>query len=306
MRKIRIGTRRSDLALKQTEMVVNAIKHKFPNVETEIVVKVTQGDKSLAPISSFGGKGVFVEEFQDALLMGDIDIAVHCAKDMPMKIPDGLSILGVLPRGDVRDVLVYLRGVLVQKGGSLSKFYGDSIYVGTSSPRRKMQFERLLSCKCTLLRGNVPTRISKLRDGEVDCIILAAAGLKRLSLDNEGDLEYRYFSASDVVPAGGQAIIAVEGRKDDSEIKEIISAINDEKTMAELTAERYLLSLLGFGCSEPVGVYCQISGTVEDGTMSVTGIIERDGFPHKVIKTGDAASWSYLCDIVFERLTGRK
>ena len=108
MRKIRIGTRRSDLALKQTEMVVNAIKKKFPHLETEIVIKVTRGDKSSAPLSSFGGKGVFVEEFQDALLMNDIDIAVHSAKDMPMRMPDGLSILGVLPRGDVREVLVYL------------------------------------------------------------------------------------------------------------------------------------------------------------------------------------------------------
>ena len=165
-----------------------------------------------------------------------------------------------------------------------------------------MQIERLFSCKCTLLRGNVPTRISKLRNGDFDCILLAAAGLERLKLENESDLQYKYFSVDEIVPAGGQGIIAIEGRKDDEEIKSIISAINDDKTMTELCAERYLLSLLGFGCAEPVGVFSKVSGE----KISVTAVIEKDGSPLRVQKTGDVSSWSYVCDIVFEKLTGRR
>ena len=159
-KKIRIGTRRSDLALHQTELVKKAIEKKFPDIETEIVIKVTRGDKNVsAALSSFGGKGAFVEEFEDALCANEIDIAVHSAKDLPTSISESTSILGVLPRADPRDVLVSLRGVLRDENRVLSKFYGDSIFVGTSSPRRKMQIERLFSCKCTLLRGNVPMAI---------------------------------------------------------------------------------------------------------------------------------------------------
>ncbi len=302
-KKIRIGTRRSDLALHQTELVKKAIEKKFPDIETEIVIKVTRGDKNVsAALSSFGGKGAFVEEFEDALCANEIDIAVHSAKDLPTSISESTSILGVLPRADPRDVLVSLRGVLRDENRVLSKFYGDSIFVGTSSPRRKMQIERLFSCKCTLLRGNVPTRISKLRNGDFDCILLAAAGLERLKLENESDLQYKYFSVDEIVPAGGQGIIAIEGRKDDEEIKSIISAINDDKTMTELCAERYLLSLLGFGCAEPVGVFSKVSGE----KISVTAVIEKDGSPLRVQKTGDVSSWSYVCDIVFEKLTGRR
>lgn len=115
-------------------------------------------------------------------------------------------------------------------------------------------------------------------------------------------MQYKYFSVDEIVPAGGQGIIAIEGRKDDEEIKSIISAINDEKTMTELCAERYLLSLLGFGCAEPVGVFSKVSGE----KISVTAVIEKDGSPLRVQKTGDVSSWSYVCDIVFEKLTGRR
>lgn len=298
-RKIRIGTRRSDLALRQTELFENALKKKFPEIETERVIKITSGDKKVdVPLSSFGGKGAFVEEFEDALLSGEIDIAVHSAKDLPQKLKEGTKILGALPRGDVRDVLVSLRGTLEKDGAGFSKILGDTIFVGTSSPRRKLQLENLFPCKCTLLRGNVPTRLSKLRNGDFDCVILAAAGLSRLSLLDESDFEYHFFSADEIVPAGGQGIIALQGREDDSQIAEIASSLSDKKTMAALDAERYFLLRLGYSCTSPVGVH----GVFLDKDFTLTAVIEKNGKPFRAKKTGAARDWKSVCDFIFESL----
>ena len=183
---IRIGTRGSKLALAQTELFIDALHIFYPEVECEQIIIKTKGDKILdKPLVEFGGKAVFVTEFEEAIKEGRIDLAVHSAKDMPMELMEGLDIVCTLKREDVRDVIITRAG---EKVGNIS-----SPIIGTGSLRRQCQIRALYpDVKCESLRGNVPTRIEKLRNGQYDGIILAAAGLKRLQLHNEPDLSYEY------------------------------------------------------------------------------------------------------------------
>ena len=183
---IRIGTRTSKLAMIQTELVKQKIQEHFPKEKIEIVPIITKGDVILhQPLASFGGKGVFTQEIEQQLLDKTIDIAVHSAKDVPMQL--GISAKD-LPAGSV---------------------------IGTSSLRRELQIKAMNPfVKIRMLRGNVPTRLQKLKDGQYDGIILAAAGLKRLHLEQEDGLFYEYFSKEDFLPAAGQGILAVEICKD--------------------------------------------------------------------------------------------
>ena len=178
---IKVGTRGSKLALAQTELVVNALKGRFPQVDFQMVTMSTRGDRDTSrALLEFGGKAVFVEEFEEAILKGDIDIAVHSAKDMPMEIMDGLTIAGTLPRACPRDVLIYKSGRTFGRN--------DRFVVGTSSLRRQYQIKDMYpNAVCKNLRGNVDTRIQKLEDGEYDAIILAAAGLERLGIIEKTD-----------------------------------------------------------------------------------------------------------------------
>lgn len=245
-RQIKIGTRGSSLALAQTNQVADAIRRRFPDVETETVILRTQGDKILdKPLADFGGKGVFVAEFEEAVKEGRIDFAVHSAKDMPAELGDGLEIAGVMPRADARDVLVTVKETKRIE------------VIGTGSLRRQCQLRSLIpQAVCRGIRGNVPTRLQKLRNGEYDGLILAAAGLKRLGLLEEEDLLYRYFSFDEMVPAGGQGIIAIEGRKDDA-VTDMIREISDKKTYYELMMERRILEILDAGCHKAVGTISQ-------------------------------------------------
>lgn len=270
-KKIRIGTRESELSLAQTMLAVEAMKLAYPDASFELVPKKTLGDKILEkPLLAFGGKGVFVSEFEEGLLQGEIDFAVHSAKDLPMELARGLEIAGVLPRGDERDVLI----MPAISQGSIEK--KESLSIGTSSLRRGIQIKELgkklwpkCSVNCQSLRGNVLTRLSKLEQGQFDGIILAAAGLNRLEIPQKtrGRYQYRYFTPEEMVPAGGQGIIAIEGRKGDS-LSVIPKSISHMPTMQQFKAERLVLKLLNAGCHEPVGVYCQKK---EDG-LSITGI----------------------------------
>ncbi len=178
---VRVGTRGSRLALAQTELVINALKGRFPQVDFQMVTMSTRGDRDTSrALLEFGGKAVFVEEFEDAILKGDIDVAVHSAKDMPMEIMDGLTIAGTPPRACPQDVLIY----------KSDRTFGrnDRIMVGTSSLRRQYQIKAMYpNAVCKNLRGNVGTRIQKLEDGEYDAIILAAAGLERLEIIEKTD-----------------------------------------------------------------------------------------------------------------------
>lgn len=245
---IKIGTRKSNLAMIQTDYVVKAIKNIHKDVEVELVPMTTAGDRILnKSLESFGGKGAFISEFEDAMLKGRIDLAVHSAKDMPIDLPEGLGILAVSEREDPRDVLVTRKDFPLKDGG----------IVGTSSLRRRLQMEELYFVQIHNLRGNVGSRLRKLRDKEYDAIILAAAGLKRLDLSADEEFHYEYLSEDTFIPAAGQGIIAVEGRQNEA-LEELLTSWNDMNSRYCLETEREVLKLLNAGCSEPIGVFSTI------------------------------------------------
>lgn len=249
-KKIKIGTRGSRLALTQTQLFIDELHKAYPDIECEKVVIKTTGDKILdKPLLEFGGKAVFVTEFEAAMRDGVIDCAVHSAKDMPMELMSGMDIVCVLAREDARDVLITRADDKIEQGRKM--------VIGTGSLRRQGQIKMIYTdVTCVSLRGNVPTRIKKLREGEFDGIILAAAGLKRLGLNNEADLRYEYIDTDKMVPAAGQGIIAVEGRKGDAQ--EFLQNVGDKSAETELLIERMVLRKLGAGCHEPVGVYSRL------------------------------------------------
>lgn len=265
---IKIGTRKSKLALIQTDIVKDKIKQAFPELEVEIVKIDTKGDQILdKSLTSFGGKGVFTAELEAELLSGEIDIAVHSAKDMPMDFPEGLGIGAVLDRADVRDTFV------TTTGKTLEELEPGSI-VGTSSLRRELLIKEINPyVTIKLLRGNVQTRLSKLRDGQYDGIILAAAGIERLEYEKEEGLHYQYLDPDVFLPAAGQGILAVESRTEDAEMEEILAAIHSEKAECLLMAERAFLKIIGGSCNAPAAALCR----EENGEFSMRAMYVKDG-----------------------------
>lgn len=312
---VRIGTRKSELAVKQTCLAADRMKEETPGLEVELVLKQTTGDKILdKPLLEFGGKGVFVSEFEEALQKGEIDFAVHSAKDLPMELAEGLEIVGVPKRADVRDVVVTrMDGIVEEKAGR-----GEAIVVGTSSLRRKIQIEALgkklwgVPAVCENLRGNVQTRLKKLLEGQYDAIILAAAGLKRLEILTEADREtevqvpeknlcFRYLDWDEMIPAGCQGILAVEGRKGD-EINEAARRICDPDTLLSFQVERRILRLLNAGCHEPIGVCSQI----KDGKLTVRGIYQGEsGKTVSAFWEGAVCDWKEAAKAVADTLKNR-
>ena len=255
---LRIGTRQSRLALAQTEMFAAALRQKYPEISVEIVKFTTRGDRILdRPLDRIGGKGVFVEEIEQALRNGEIDAAVHSAKDLPVQLGEGLEISGVLPRGDHRDMLI------TRKGTELS----GRFTVGTGSLRRRMNLSKLYPHAVFAdIRGNVDTRLCKLADGKYDAIILAAAGVERLGLSLEG-FSVRKFEHTEFLPAPCQAIIAAECVSG-SPAAELVRSVSDQETMLCFNAERGVIEALGADCTVPVGAYSEISGGVFRLTLS--------------------------------------
>jgi len=264
--KIRIGTRKSRLALVQTDLVRKKIEAAFPEAEIEIVEMSTKGDEQLdRSLTSFGGKGVFTKELEDALLSEEIDLAVHSAKDMPMEFPEGLGIGAVLERADCRDVLVTTSGI---KAAGLP---AGSI-IGTSSLRRELQIKALNpQVETALLRGNVQTRLRKLKEGRYDGILLAAAGLSRLGMEEEEGLHFEYLDPETFLPAAGQGILAVEAKK--GHMTEVLSAIHCERAALLLKAERSFLSAIGGSCNAPAAAYCTEG---EDGELTLRAMYAAD------------------------------
>lgn len=261
---IRIGTRKSKLALIQTELVKAQILKYFPNEKIEIVHVVTHGDKVLdKPLGEIGGKGVFTKEIEEKLLDKTIDIAVHSAKDVPMELADGLCLGAVLLRDDNRDVIL--------KRKETGKIGAGSI-IGTSSLRREIQIKQIYpDATIKSLRGNVGTRIDKLKSGEYDAIILAAAGLKRLGLDNDKELDYIYPDEEKFISAAGQGILAIECRNGD--LKDVMAALDDRKARICLEAEREFLKCLDGSCNAPCGAHC----TVDEHGFNFRGMYAYDG-----------------------------
>ena len=264
--KIRIGTRKSRLAVIQTELVKAKIEAAFPEAEVEIVKLSTKGDELLnQSLTSFGGKGVFTKELEEALLSEEIDLAVHSAKDMPMEFPENLEIGAVLERGDPRDVFVTTTGV---KAADLP---AGSV-VGTSSLRRELQIKAMNPLvRIKLLRGNVLTRLQKLKDGQYDGILLAAAGLERLELLKEDGICLEYLETGDFLPATGQGILAVEVKK--GHIPEVLAAIHCEEAALVLAAERSFLTRIGGSCNAPAASLCRL----EAGALRMQVMYAKDG-----------------------------
>lgn len=244
---IKIGTRKSKLALAQTTMVVNEIKNYFPSINIQVVHFTTKGDKVLnKPLINIGGKGVFVTEIEDALINKEIDLAVHSAKDLPLQLQDNLTISAVLERGNYRDTLVTVKGKEID--------FSRETVIGTGSNRRKLAFKNLYpNATFRDIRGNVDTRLNKLYKGEYDGIILAMSGVERLNLLSDSRFTFTPFDYKDFVPAPCQGIIAVESRNND--LTEILSKINHQDTFYAFETERHILHILNADCGMPLGAY---------------------------------------------------
>jgi hydroxymethylbilane synthase len=269
MDPLRLGTRGSELALFQAHSVADLLRERA-GVATEIVVIKTSGDRlAEATLSEIGGKRLFVKEIEDALLSGEIDIAVHSSKDMPAVLPDGLALGAVLPREDPRDAVV----LPADAGRSLSldevvKRLGRSPRIGTSSVRRSAQLTRLFPGAHFLpVRGNLGTRLGKVdARADFDALVLAAAGLKRLR--HEARIS-ALLPVEACVPAPGQGIIAVEVRSGDTRTIAPLRSIDDEAAALALTAERAVVTRLGGGCQMPIGAYAAL----EDRQIVMTAIV---------------------------------
>ncbi len=261
-KKIIIGTRGSDLALWQANYTKNLLEEKGCEVELKIIA--TSGDRSQEWNTSFDkleGKGFFTKELEEELLAGTIDVAVHSHKDLPTTSPDGLMIAGVSKRGDASDLLL-IRTDAVDDAKKFS--LKENAKVGTSSARRKSQ---LLAFRPDVeikdLRGNVPTRVKKLADGEYDAILIATAGVERLEMDLD-DFHVEKLLTSEFVPAAAQGVLAWQIKEDRDDLLTIFDTISDFDVLVKINIERRVLNLLDGGCSLPLGIYCEADLDEED------------------------------------------
>ncbi len=258
---VRIGTRGSKLALFQANQVKSELEKEFNHLHFQIVVIKTKGDKILdVPLSKIGDKGLFTKELETSLFDNEIDVAVHSLKDMPTELPDGLQIGAVLKRAEVRDCLVSDRPVTIHE-------LPDNTVIGTSSLRRKAQLLRINpNFRFVELRGNVNTRIRKMKESACSAMVMASAGLQRLGLD---DNISEVIDFETIIPACAQGAIAIETRTDDNFITDLVSKINHIPTFIATNAERAFLRTLEGGCQIPIGSFSQINGN----QFSITGFI---------------------------------
>jgi len=293
VRVIRIGTRGSALALKQSEQVRALLLERHAELTIELEIIKTRGDKILdVPLAKVGGKGLFVKEIEDALLAGTVDLAVHSMKDVPSELPAGLCIGAVPRREDPRDVLV------ANGAGTLAEL-PPGARVGTSSLRRAAQLMRLRpDLKIENLRGNLDTRLGKVRDGCYDAVVLAAAGLRRMGWT---DAIGEYLEPERFVPAIGQGALGLEIRRDDPAMAELIGALHDPETALTVTAERAFLLRLDGGCQVPIGGHARLR---QGGMVELTGLVAAvDGSAEfRLTRTAPAADAEALGRAVAEEL----
>jgi hydroxymethylbilane synthase len=258
---LRIGTRGSQLALWQANAVATLLKQS--GHDAEIVVIKTTGDRlQEAPLSEAGGKRLFVEEIEDALLGDEVHLAVHSAKDMPALLPDGLEIAAVLPREDPRDAMVLPGGIAADGVADVRGMLGPSPTIGTGSVRRTAQLTTIFpGASFAAIRGNVDTRLRKLDEGGYHALVLAAAGMRRLGL---GTRISTALPIETCIPAPGQGIVAIEIRAGDVRAKRALAHIDDWSSRTSLDAERALVNALGGGCQLPLGgIALHVGGELE-------------------------------------------
>lgn len=262
MRKIIVGSRRSQLAMTQTKWVIDQLKKAGAQNEFEIKEIVTKGDQIVdVQLSKVGGKGLFVKEIQQQMIAGDIDFAVHSMKDVPAELPEELYISCMPKRVDARDVLICENGYTLET-------LPEGAVIGTSSLRRGAQ---MLAARPDLdiqwIRGNIDTRLKKLETEQFNAILLAKAGLERMGWTDRVDFEA--LDTDMMVPAVGQGVLAIESRKDDAEVTAILQLLHDDVTAKAATAERTFLKAIEGSCHVPVGGYA----TVDGDDVTLTGLI---------------------------------
>ena len=279
--KVVIGSRESALAVVQSRMVIDHLKETHPELSVSMLTMKTTGDKILdRRLDQIGGKGLFVKEMDLALRDGRSDYSVHSLKDMPMEVPKDLPIVCFSKREDPRDVLILPEG---------RTDLDPKAVIGTSSRRRILQLKKLFpDAHFESVRGNLQTRLRKLEEGQYDALILAAAGVKRMGLE---DRISRYFSTEEVIPAAGQGILAVQGR--DGEDHGIFASFADAEAEAAALAERAFVRRLDGGCTSPIAAHAKIKGEKlllrgfyfdEETGTSLTGV--KDGLVSDAEKLG--------------------
>ena len=277
MKEIKIATRKSILALWQSEHIKARIESKHNDIKVELVGMKTKGDVILdTPLAKIGGKGLFTKELEDSMLKGETDIAVHSLKDVPVVFPEGLKLAAICSREDTRDAMI---------SEKFAKFSDlpHGAKVGTTSLRRKMQ---LLIMRPDLeiisLRGNVQTRLRKLKEGEFDAIILAMAGINRLNIKAEVAHIYT-FGFDEMIPAMGQGALGIEAR-DEKQILDETSFLNDENAVIETTIERDFVSVLEGGCQVPIGISARLKGD-EISIDAIVGLPDGSEYIKDSLKT---------------------
>ena len=277
MKEIKIATRKSILALWQSEHIKARIEAQHKGVKVVLEGMKTKGDVILdTPLAKIGGKGLFTKELEDSMLKGETDIAVHSLKDVPVVFPEGLKLAAICSREDTRDAMI---------SEKFAKFSDlpHGAKVGTTSLRRKMQ---LLIMRPDLeiisLRGNVQTRLRKLKEGEFDAIILAMAGINRLNIKAEVTHIYT-FGFDEMIPAMGQGALGVEAR-DEKQILKQIDFLNDENAVIETTIERDFVSVLEGGCQVPIGISARLKGD-EISIDAIVGLPDGSEFIKDSLKT---------------------
>jgi len=291
-KKIVIGTRGSQLALWQANHIASCIKSFHSSAEVDLKVIKTSGDKIQdVPLAKVGGKGLFVKEIEEALLRGDVDIAVHSMKDVPAVLPDGLVIYAVPEREDPRDILI-------SPSGKKLEDFSQGAVIGTCSLRRESQLRNKFDCfTVKMLRGNLDTRIRKVEEGMYDGIILAASGVKRLGW---GDKITQFIPEEIMLPAVGQGALGIEVKESNELAKSLIDCLEHKESHEAVLGERGFLRKLEGGCQVPIACF----GNISDGKISLTGLVASiDG--KNIIKescSGDAAGAAALGESLAETL----
>src|SRR6201992_3190225 len=287
---LRLGTRKSPMAMTQSGLVARAITART-GVPVELVGVTTRGDVSRAQIAQIGGTGVWVSALRDQLLTGQVDLAVHSLKDLPTGQPEGIVLAAVPARDDPRDALI------ARDGAKLADLPPGAT-IGTGSPRRAAQLMLLRKdIRCVPIRGNAGTRFGKVESGELDAVVLAAAGLGRLG---RLDLISQIFEPEDMLPAPGQGALAVECRATDQALAELLATVDDPASRAAVTAERTVLAVLEAGCSAPIGAYA--AETTEHLQLEAAVIVSDGGQALRERGPGDPAAADQLGRQIASRL----